>query len=52
MIYLVAGILICIVAMAYVLSSSASIIWCVLGFGIGIYLIVTGKKKLGFIKKK
>ncbi|MCP4761856.1 MAG: hypothetical protein GY870_08740 [archaeon] len=52
MIYLVAGIVVSVVSMVYVKSSSENLFWCLLGFGIGVYLILKGRKKLGFIKKK
>jgi hypothetical protein len=52
MIYLVCGIMVCILSMAGIYTSSTNLIWCFIGFAIGIYLIFKGKKKLGFIKKK
>lgn len=52
MIYLVCGITICILSMAGVYTSSGNILWCLVGFAIGIYLIFKGKKTLGFIKRK
>ena len=52
MIYLVCGVMVCILSMAGVYTSSANLIWCLIGFAIGIYLIVKGKKKFGFIKQK
>jgi len=52
MIYLVCGVMVCILSMVGIYASSASLIWSLIGFAIGIYLIVKGKKRLGFIKKK
>ena len=52
MIYLVCGVMVCILSMAGVYTSSMDLIWCFIGFAIGIYLIVKGKKKIGFIKQK
>jgi len=52
MIYLVCGIMVCILSMAGVYTSSANLIWYLIGFAIGFYLIVKGKKRLGFIKQK
>jgi len=52
MIYLVCGVMVCILSMVGIYASSASLIWSLIGFAIGIYLIVKGKKRLGFMKKK
>ncbi len=52
MIYLVCGVMVCILSMAGVYTSSGDLIWCLVGFAIGIFLVVKGKKKLAFIKKK
>ena len=52
MIYLVCGVMVCILSMVGVYTSSINLIWCFIGFAIGIYLVVMGKKKLGFIKQK
>jgi Na+/H+ antiporter NhaD/arsenite permease-like protein len=38
--------------MAGVYTSAVDLIWCLIGFAIGIYLLVKGKKKLGLIKQK
>jgi hypothetical protein len=51
-IYLVTGIIVSVVSMVYFKSSSENLIWCILGFGVGIYFIMKGRKKLGFMKKK
>lgn len=50
--YLVCGVMVCILAMVGVYTSSVDLIWCLIGFAIGIYLLVKGKKRLGFIKQK
>jgi hypothetical protein len=52
MIYLVCGVMVCILSMAGIYTSSMNLIWCFIGFAIGIYLIAKGKKKLGLIKQK
>ncbi len=52
MIYLVCGVMVCILSMAGVYTSTMDLIWCFIGFAIGIYLIVKGKKKIGFLKQK
>ena len=50
MIYLVCGVMVCVLSMVGVYTSSANLVLCLVGFAIGIYLIVKGKKRLGFIK--
>ena len=52
MFYLVPGIALCILSMVFIAGSRGDLIWCLLGFGLGIYLIYKGRKKLGYIKKE
>ena len=52
MIYLVCGIMVCILSMAGVYTSSGNFLWYLAGFGIGIYLVLQGKKKLGYTNRK
>jgi hypothetical protein len=50
--YLVPGIALCILSMVFVATSRGDLIWSVLGFGLGIYMIFKGRKKMGYINKK
>ena len=52
MFYLVPGIALCILSMVFVATSRGEMILNVLGFGIGVYMVFKGRKKLGYIKKK
>ncbi len=51
MIYLVPGIMLSVSSMLYIALSSENLGWCLLSFGIGVYLILKGRKKLGYLKK-
>lgn len=50
MIYLVCGVMVCVLSMVGVYTSSVNLILCLIGFALGIYLIFKGKKRLGYIK--
>jgi len=52
MIYLVCGIMVCMLAMAGVFTSSGNVFLLLIGFAVGIYLIFKGKKTFGFKKQK
>lgn len=52
MFYLVPGITLCILSMIFIAASRGDLIWCLLGFGLGIYLITKGRKRLGYTKKE
>ncbi len=52
MIYLVCGIMVCMLAMAGVYTASGNVFLLLIGFAVGIYLVFKGKKTLGFKKQK